>query len=40
MGKNDIYLGSASKQNAFFFRKFALKKAPLPPMSRIGSAEI
>ena len=36
MVKNDICLGGASKQNAVFFRKCALKSAPMPPMSRIG----
>ena len=36
MGKNFIYLGSAGKQSTFFFRKFALKNEPMPPMIRIG----
>ena len=37
MGKNEIYLGGASKQNALF-RKLALKNAPMPLMSRIDPA--
>ena len=36
MIKNDIYLGGGSKQNALFSKKYALKNAPMPPMSRIG----
>ena len=31
MGKTDIYLGGASKQNTLFFRKFALKQLTHAP---------
>ena len=40
MGKNDIYLGDASKQNVLLFLKFALKKCTHGLMSRIGSDSI
>ena len=38
MVENDIWLGSASKQNASVLETFAPKKAPMLPMlmSRIG----
>ena len=32
MGKNDIYLGVASKQNSFFFPKICPKNTSMPPM--------
>ena len=34
-GKNGICLVGASKENILFFRKCALKNAPMAPMSRI-----
>ena len=33
MNKNDIYLGSASKQNAPFSENFSLKNALMLPIS-------
>ena len=40
MVKNDICLGCASKQNAFFPKKYAPKNAPMPSLSRIGPASM
>ena len=36
MGKNDIYLWGCKQTKGSFFRKFALKNAPMPLMSKIG----
>ena len=36
MVENDICLRGASKLNALFSQKYALKNAPMLPMSRIG----
>ena len=36
MVKNDICLGSASKQNDLFSENVPAKKAPMPGMCRIG----
>ena len=39
MVKNDICLGGASKQNAFFSKNVPQKIAPMPLMSRIGPGQ-
>ena len=40
MVKNCICLGSASKENAFFFERVATKKRTHAPMSRIGFGQM
>ena len=40
MVKNDMSLGDASKQNSLFSENVPLKKALMPPRSRIAPASV